>query len=95
MNKQQSSGHMRCRSIVVSDTNNYQFISSLIQSHILFHPFISIISNRNYKLPIYGPNKKCLNYKLPIKKPTEPAGAVLIRALMLMVNWLGSSSKPA
>jgi hypothetical protein len=50
MNKQQTSGCMGCRSIAVSDTNNYQFPSSLIQSHIIFHPFVPIISNRNYKL---------------------------------------------
>jgi hypothetical protein len=50
MNKQQASGRMGCQSIVVSDTNNYQFPLSLIQPHISFHPFIHIISNRNYKL---------------------------------------------
>jgi hypothetical protein len=50
MNKQQTSGRMGCRSIAVSDTNNYQFSSSLIQPHISFHHFVLIISNRNYKL---------------------------------------------
>jgi hypothetical protein len=50
MNKQQASGRMGCRSIAVSDTNKYQFPSSLIQPHISFHPFVPIISNRNYKL---------------------------------------------
>jgi hypothetical protein len=50
MKKQQASGRMGCRSIAVSDTNNYQFLSSLIQLHILFHPIIPIISNKNYKL---------------------------------------------
>jgi hypothetical protein len=41
---------MGCRSITVSDTNNYQFPSSLIQPHISFYHFVPIISNRNYKL---------------------------------------------
>jgi hypothetical protein len=50
MNKQQASDRMGCRSITVSDTNNYQFPSWLIQPHILFHPFVPIISNKNYKL---------------------------------------------
>jgi hypothetical protein len=49
MNKQQASDRMRCWSIAVSDTNNYQFPSWLIQPHISFHPFVPIISNRNYK----------------------------------------------
>jgi hypothetical protein len=50
MNKQQTSGRMRCWSIAISNTNNYQFSSSLIQPHISFYPFVPIISNRIYKL---------------------------------------------
>jgi hypothetical protein len=48
MNKRQTSGRMRCCSIMISNTNNYQLPSSLIQPHISFHPFVHIISNRNY-----------------------------------------------
>jgi hypothetical protein len=50
MNKQQASDRMGYQSIAVSDTNNYQFPSWLIQPHILFHIFVPIISNRNNKL---------------------------------------------
>jgi hypothetical protein len=42
----------------------------------------------------HSPNFFKNNLKWTIKKPPESAGAVLIRALILMLNWLGSSSKP-
>jgi hypothetical protein len=142
MNKQQASGRMGCRSITVSDTNNYQFSSSLIQPHISFHPFVAIILNKNYKLLLkfwsWIKNYISIEYyrldksisvvnivvvDTPIQWydiisfplittmfyqfsdllgeyqtldfPPEPAGAVLICALILMLNWLGSNSKPA
>jgi hypothetical protein len=94
MNKQQTSSRMGCRSITVSDTNNYQFPSSLIQPHISFHPFVPIISNRNYKLlfKFWSWIKKYIS--IEYYRLDKSISVVKIVVVDTPIQWYGIISSP-